>query len=79
MCPFLSLVCGTCSCWSSSLDNAKKRHTEKSTKHWFSIYQLVGRYLEEQGMDANTGTYTRMIQMLKMTPLINQSLICLIG
>uniref|UniRef100_A0A8C9XGE6 Midasin AAA ATPase 1 n=1 Tax=Sander lucioperca TaxID=283035 RepID=A0A8C9XGE6_SANLU len=38
-------------CWSSSLDNAKKRHTEKSTKHWFSIYQLVGRYLEEQGMD----------------------------
>ncbi|XP_035851556.1 midasin isoform X1 [Sander lucioperca] len=42
-------------CWSSSLDNAKKRHTEKSTKHWFSIYQLVGRYLEEQGMDANTG------------------------
>ncbi|XP_032398227.1 midasin [Etheostoma spectabile] len=42
------------SCWSSSLDNAKKRHTEKSTKHWFSIYQLVGRYLEEQGMDTKT-------------------------
>uniref|UniRef100_A0A3P8WSX5 Midasin n=1 Tax=Cynoglossus semilaevis TaxID=244447 RepID=A0A3P8WSX5_CYNSE len=36
------------SCWSSSLDNAIKRHTEKSTKHWFSIYQLVERYLEEQ-------------------------------
>lgn len=48
----------TCSCWSSSLDNAVKRHTDKSTKHWFSIYQLVERYLEEQKMDANTGTYT---------------------
>uniref|UniRef100_A0A3P8RPW4 Midasin n=1 Tax=Amphiprion percula TaxID=161767 RepID=A0A3P8RPW4_AMPPE len=35
-------------CWSSSLDNAMKRHTEKSTKHWFSVYQLVERYLEEQ-------------------------------
>ncbi|XP_034383471.1 midasin isoform X3 [Cyclopterus lumpus] len=42
-------------CWSSSLDNAVKRHTEKSTKHWFSIYQLVERYLEEQKTDANTG------------------------
>ncbi|XP_035472852.1 midasin isoform X2 [Scophthalmus maximus] len=40
-------------CWSSSLDNAMKRHTEKSTKHWFSIYQLVERYLEEQRMEAN--------------------------
>uniref|UniRef100_A0A8D3BW26 Midasin n=1 Tax=Scophthalmus maximus TaxID=52904 RepID=A0A8D3BW26_SCOMX len=38
-------------CWSSSLDNAMKRHTEKSTKHWFSIYQLVERYLEEQRME----------------------------
>ncbi|XP_030578137.1 midasin [Archocentrus centrarchus] len=35
-------------CWSSSLDNAMKRHTEKSTKHWFSVYQLLERYLEEQ-------------------------------
>ncbi|KAM4713456.1 midasin isoform 2-T2 [Anableps anableps] len=42
-------------CWSSSLDNALKRHTEKSTKHWFSIYQLVERYLEEQRTEANTG------------------------
>ncbi|XP_041660686.1 midasin isoform X2 [Cheilinus undulatus] len=42
-------------CWSSSLDNAMKRHTEKSTKHWFSIYQLVERYMEEQRMDTNTG------------------------
>ncbi|KAK2856665.1 hypothetical protein Q5P01_005400 [Channa striata] len=36
------------SCWSSSLDNAMKRHSEKSTKHWFSIYQLIERYLGEQ-------------------------------
>ncbi|XP_071334594.1 midasin isoform X2 [Trachinotus anak] len=42
-------------CWSSSLDNAMKRCTEKSTKHWFSIYQLVERYLEEQRLEANTG------------------------
>ncbi|KAM9551495.1 midasin-like isoform 2-T2 [Salvelinus alpinus] len=41
-------------CWSSSLDNALKRHTERSTKHWFSLYQLVERYLEEQRMDTST-------------------------
>ncbi|XP_058881826.1 midasin isoform X1 [Acipenser ruthenus] len=35
-------------CWSGSLDNALKRHREKSTKHWFSIYQLVETYLQEQ-------------------------------
>uniref|UniRef100_A0A8C8D189 Midasin n=1 Tax=Oncorhynchus tshawytscha TaxID=74940 RepID=A0A8C8D189_ONCTS len=34
-------------CWSSSLDNALKRHTERSTKHWFSLYQLVERYQED--------------------------------
>ncbi|KAK6297294.1 hypothetical protein J4Q44_G00318770 [Coregonus suidteri] len=41
-------------CWSSSLDNALKRHTERSTKHWFSLYQLVERYLEEQRMGTST-------------------------
>ncbi|MGH0171579.1 UNVERIFIED_CONTAM: hypothetical protein FKN15_061690 [Acipenser sinensis] len=35
-------------CWSGSLDNALKRHREKSTKHWFSVYQLVETYLQEQ-------------------------------
>ncbi|KAJ8409756.1 hypothetical protein AAFF_G00218150 [Aldrovandia affinis] len=39
------------SCWSSSLDNALRRHTEKSTKHWFSIYQLIERYLQEHNPD----------------------------
>lgn len=43
------------SCWSSSLDNAAKRHTEKSTKHWFSVYQLIERYLQEQRGEANQG------------------------
>ncbi|XP_061609171.1 midasin isoform X3 [Phyllopteryx taeniolatus] len=42
-------------CWSSSLDNAVKRHTEKSTHHWFSIYQLLAKYLEDQMMNADTG------------------------
>lgn len=41
-----------------------KRHTEKSTKHWFSIYQLVERYLEEQRMDAYTGTRTMALSVL---------------
>uniref|UniRef100_A0A3Q4MRM4 Midasin n=1 Tax=Neolamprologus brichardi TaxID=32507 RepID=A0A3Q4MRM4_NEOBR len=44
------------SCWSRSLDNAMKRHTEKSTKHWFSVYQLLERYLEEQRAETCTGT-----------------------
>ncbi|XP_028296182.1 midasin isoform X2 [Gouania willdenowi] len=43
------------SCWSSSLDNAMKRHTEKSNKHWFSIYQLVEKYLQEQRTENHAG------------------------
>ncbi|KAM4694301.1 midasin [Discoglossus pictus] len=35
-------------CWSLSLDNTLMRHAQKSTKHWFSIYQLVENYLEEK-------------------------------
>ncbi|KAM9782721.1 LOW QUALITY PROTEIN: midasin [Neosynchiropus ocellatus] len=42
-------------CWSCSLDNAVKRHTEKSTKHWFSIYQLIEGYLQKQRTEADTG------------------------
>ncbi|XP_077366934.1 midasin isoform X3 [Festucalex cinctus] len=42
-------------CWSSSLDNAVKRHTEKSMKHWFSIYQLLTKYLDDRIKDANSG------------------------
>ncbi|XP_072559009.1 midasin isoform X3 [Paramormyrops kingsleyae] len=41
-------------CWSSSLDNALQRHAEKSTKHWFSIYQLTEKHLQEHGSDTAT-------------------------
>ncbi|XP_030636974.1 midasin [Chanos chanos] len=40
------------SCWSSSLDNTLKRHAEKSTRHWFSIYQLIEKFLQEQRIDS---------------------------
>uniref|UniRef100_A0A674E0K9 Midasin n=1 Tax=Salmo trutta TaxID=8032 RepID=A0A674E0K9_SALTR len=43
-------------CWSSSLDNALKRHTERSTKHWFSLYQLVERYLEDLSLSTVSST-----------------------
>lgn len=36
------------SCWSMSLDNAMRRHTEKSTKHWFSIYQMLEKHMQER-------------------------------
>ncbi|XP_031820381.1 midasin [Sarcophilus harrisii] len=35
-------------CWSLSLDNTMRRHTEKSTKHWFSIYQMLEKHMQEQ-------------------------------
>ncbi|CAK6975580.1 Hypothetical predicted protein [Scomber scombrus] len=54
-------------CWSSSLDNALKRHTEKSTKHWFSIYQLVERYLQEQTTDASTDEEVERLSLSSVT------------
>jgi len=30
-----------------------KQHVEKSTKHWFSIYQMIEKYVQEQ-TEANT-------------------------
>ncbi|KAM6915471.1 midasin [Xenentodon cancila] len=50
-------------CWSNSLDNAMRRHTEKSTKHWFSLYQLVERYLEEQRAQATTGEEAELLPL----------------
>ena len=35
-------------CWSMSLDNTMIRHTEKSTKHWFSIYQMLEKHMQER-------------------------------
>ncbi|XP_009998839.1 PREDICTED: midasin [Chaetura pelagica] len=46
-------------CWSVSLDNIMKHHGEKSTKHWFSIYQMVEKYIQEQ-TEANTEETERM-------------------
>ncbi|NXD83342.1 MDN1 protein, partial [Halcyon senegalensis] len=40
-------------CWSVSLDNIMKQHVEKSTKHWFSIYQMIEKYVQER-TEANT-------------------------
>ncbi|XP_028997386.1 midasin [Betta splendens] len=54
-------------CWSSSLDNAMKRHTEKSTKYWFSIYQLVEKYLDEQRMEANTGEEVEQLSLTSVS------------
>lgn len=33
------------------------RHSQKSSRHWFSIYQLVERYLEEQRTENDSGEY----------------------
>ncbi|KAM5256760.1 midasin [Ctenodactylus gundi] len=38
-------------CWSMSLDNTMKCHTEKSTKHWCSIYQMLEKHMQEQAED----------------------------
>ncbi|XP_049611993.1 midasin isoform X4 [Syngnathus scovelli] len=54
-------------CWSSSLDNAVERHTEKSTKHWFSIYQLLTKYLEDHMMNANTGEETAALSLSSLS------------
>ncbi|XP_034264874.1 midasin [Pantherophis guttatus] len=34
--------------WSASLDNVMKQYTEKSMKHWLSLYQMVEKYQQEQ-------------------------------
>lgn len=45
------------SCWSMSLDNTMKRHTEKSTKHWFSIYQMLEKHMQEQTEEQEGNTW----------------------
>ncbi|KAJ6665782.1 hypothetical protein lerEdw1_001254 [Lerista edwardsae] len=40
-------------CWSVSLDNAMQHHTEKSMKHWFSIYQMIEKYRQEEEAKKN--------------------------
>ncbi|KFR09321.1 Midasin, partial [Nipponia nippon] len=53
-------------CWSVSLDNIMKQHVEKSTKHWFSIYQMVEKYVQEQ-----TEANTEEIEQMDLKMLVN--------
>ncbi|XP_069462584.1 midasin isoform X2 [Ambystoma mexicanum] len=43
-------------CWSFGLDNAMERHAFKSTRHWFTIYQLIENYMQEQCEENAEGT-----------------------
>ncbi|XP_068087248.1 midasin [Hyperolius riggenbachi] len=40
-------------CWSLNLDNAMSRHAKKSNKHWFSIYQMMEKYMESEEEQGN--------------------------
>lgn len=37
-----------------------KRHTEKSMKHWFSVYQMIEKYKQEQAEKKNEGSYLQL-------------------
>ncbi|XP_067386141.1 midasin isoform X2 [Emydura macquarii macquarii] len=54
-------------CWSVSLDNTMKRHIEKSTKHWFSIYQMIEKYMQEQ----TEGSTEETNEQLNLTVLVH--------
>uniref|UniRef100_A0A8C0ELF2 Midasin n=1 Tax=Bubo bubo TaxID=30461 RepID=A0A8C0ELF2_BUBBB len=49
-------------CWSVSLDNIMKQHVEKSTKHWFSIYQMIEKYVQEQTEQMDLKTLVSTLQ-----------------
>uniref|UniRef100_A0A8C9MGW1 Midasin n=1 Tax=Serinus canaria TaxID=9135 RepID=A0A8C9MGW1_SERCA len=49
-------------CWSVSLDNIMKQHVEKSTKHWFSIYQMIEKYVQEQTEQMDVKTLVSTLQ-----------------
>ncbi|KAG2468110.1 MDN1 protein, partial [Polypterus senegalus] len=40
-------------CWTESLDNTLKKHSENSAKHWFPIYQLLESHLQQQRNQEN--------------------------
>lgn len=53
------------SCWSVSLDNVMKKHVEKSTKRWFSVYQMIEKYVQEHteaNMEGKCYPYINMWQ-----------------
>ncbi|KFV78000.1 Midasin, partial [Struthio camelus australis] len=54
-------------CWSVSLDNIMKQHIEKSTKHWFSIYQMIEKYVQEQAEGNEEETEQISLKMLVST------------
>ncbi|RVE63485.1 hypothetical protein OJAV_G00136730 [Oryzias javanicus] len=39
------------------------RHSQKSSRHWFSIYQLVERYLEEQRTENDAGEQVERLSL----------------
>ncbi|XP_054255246.1 midasin [Indicator indicator] len=53
-------------CWSVSLDNIMKQHAEKSTKHWFSIYQMIEKFVQEQ-----TETNTEETEQMDLKTLVS--------
>uniref|UniRef100_A0A803V8M9 Midasin n=1 Tax=Ficedula albicollis TaxID=59894 RepID=A0A803V8M9_FICAL len=53
-------------CWSVSLDNIMKQHVEKSTKHWFSVYQMIEKYVQEQ-----TGANTEGTEQMDLKTLVS--------
>ncbi|XP_066850638.1 midasin isoform X2 [Anser cygnoides] len=54
-------------CWSVSLDNIMKQHVEKSTKHWFSVYQMIEKYLQEHTEANMEETEQMSLKMLVST------------
>ncbi|XP_048793738.1 midasin isoform X1 [Lagopus muta] len=54
-------------CWSVSLDNIMKQHVEKSTKHWFSLYQMIEKYVQEQTKADMEETEQMSLKMLVNT------------
>nr|XP_056712126.1 midasin [Euleptes europaea] len=53
-------------CWSVSLDNTMQRQTEKSMKHWLSIYQIIEKYQQEQiGKNTEEMSLTAVVSTLQ--------------
>uniref|UniRef100_A0A8D0DW25 Midasin n=1 Tax=Salvator merianae TaxID=96440 RepID=A0A8D0DW25_SALMN len=53
------------SCWSVSLENTMKHHTEKSIKYWFSVYQMIENYREQTEKKSGELKLTEVVSMLQ--------------
>ncbi|XP_040839706.1 midasin isoform X2 [Ochotona curzoniae] len=60
-------------CWSMSLDNILKHHTEKSTRHWFSIYQMLEKHMQEQNEEQEDKQMTLMLLVSTLQAFIEGS------